>query len=813
VKVRCPLSDVDQVTITINGVDHAVAAGQYLITAAEGIGDYIPRFCFHEKLEPVGKCRMCLVEIEGPRGKALMPSCTVVVSDGMVVDTDSEVVKKAQEGILEFLLINHPLDCPICDKGGECPLQDQAYAFGAGESRFVEEKRTYLKPIPVSDVVLLDRERCVLCDRCVRVADDIAGDPLLTFVERGNTVQIQTFPNEPFSSYFSGNTVQLCPVGALTSVDYRFKARPWDLEHTTSVSLMDPVQSTIDIQTSRGKIVRVYGVENDAVNEGWLSDKDRFSFSAVHADTRVTVPLVRKGDRFEKVSWNEALEVVASRLGGYKGPEVAMIGGANNTNEEAFVLGKFMRTVVGSGHVDAQLGDGMEPHLAAAITPRATINDLDAASAILVWGPDLKESLPVLYLRVRKAVRNGARLVVVHPTGTGLDDVATHSLTYRAGTGSDILRKLSAGDGEYADAREAFGTGPVVALVGRTSLAEDPNLTEAVAAFARSLPDAKILPILERANVFGALDMGLSPTLLPGRVSAGSHDGVAALEHAWGPLPEHTAYDTERILVALKHGEAAALMLVGADPARDFPNPVLAVEALEAADFIVAIDAFVTDSSIHADVILPAAVWGEVDGTVTNVEGRVQRVRRSLVPPGQVRSVHDMLDDLADRMGVELGAANLDVVSKEIADVAPAYAGITMDYLTFEAGPEGVVVPHGDAAQPLGYIPVEVSVPVVTGEFTMHCPGSLYDDGVWVRNAASIRSLVRDPAVRLHPSDAARRAIAEGDTVVVSGTHHLVATLDERVSRGTLVVPFNLEATKGLAAIPAVTVDVVRGDA
>ncbi len=807
------MADAAQVTITINGVDHVVAAGELLITAAEFVGEYIPRFCHHDKLEPVGKCRMCLVEVEGPRGKALVPSCTMTVSDGMVVDTESDVVKKAQEGVLEFLLINHPLDCPICDKGGECPLQDQAYAYGAGESRFIEEKRTYLKPIPISGLVLLDRERCVLCDRCVRVADEIAGDPLLTFTERGNSVQIQTFPDEPFSSYFSGNTVQLCPVGALTSVDYRFKARPWDLEHQTSISLVDPVHSTVDVQTSRGKIVRVYGVENNAVNEGWLSDKDRFAFSALNTDTRVTTPLIRRGDRFEEASWNEALELISSRLGGYKGSEVAMIGGANNTNEEAFVVGKFMRTVIGSAHLDAQLGDGIEHQLAATLTPRARINDLDAASTIFVWGPDLKETLPVLYLRVRKAVRNGATLVIVNPVASGLDSVATHVVPYRAGTGAEKLRKLTTGDGDLGEARAALDDGPVVALVGRTSLAEDPKLAEAVAAFARTLPEAKLLPLLERANVFGALDMGLAPTLLPGRVSRGSEASVEALEDAWGPLPDHPARDAMGSLADLVGGAIKALLLIGADPVRDCPDPALATEALNAAEFVVAVDAFVTDSSVLADVILPAAVWGEIDGTGTNMEGRVQRIRPSVSPPGMVRPVFAILDDLAHRMGVELGASNLSMISKEIADVAPAYEGITVDFLTFEGGPEGVVVPHGNAVQPLGYIPVDVSVPVVTGEFTLHLAGSLYDDGVWVRNATPIKDLPRDAAVRIHPEDASRRAIVDGGAVVIAGSHQLPAVLDDQVTLGTIVVPFNLEETKGLAATQTITVDVVRGDA
>ncbi|MEN8237712.1 MAG: NADH-quinone oxidoreductase subunit NuoG [Actinomycetota bacterium] len=805
------MSDTPQVTVTINGVQHTVDAGQRLITAAESVGEFIPRFCHHDKLEPVGKCRMCLVEVEGPRGTMLVPSCTMDVSDEMVVDTQSEVVKRAQEGILEFLLINHPLDCPVCDKGGECPLQDQAYDFGAGESRFIEEKRTYLKPIPVSDVVLLDRERCVLCDRCVRVADDIAGDALLTFIERGSTVQIQTFPDEPFSSYFSGNTVQLCPVGALTSVDYRFKARPWDLEHQTSVSLIDTLHSTVDVQTSRGKIVRVYGVENNAVNEGWLSDKDRFSFAAVHAETRVTTPLVKKGDHFEEATWSEAFETIASRLGSYKGAEVGAIGGANNTNEEAFALGKFMRTVIGSAHIDAQLGDGVDPHFAAAVTPRAKIDDLDSASTILVWGPDLKESLPVLYLRVRKAVRNGARLVIVNPIKTGLDSIATHALTYRAGTGPDILRKIRGGDGDFTDVRAALDEGPVVALVGRTSMAEDPRLAEAVAAFARSLPDATIMPLLTRANVFGALDMGLAPTLLPGRVSTGSEAGVARIEETWDLLPEFDGYSTMEMLDAAVAGDLRSLILVGADPVQDSSNPVLAERALKTAEFVVAIDTFVTDSSVLADVILPAAMWGEVDGTVTNCEGRVQRIRPSLTPAGRSRPLTGILDDLADRMGVPLGASTLALVSKEISTVAPAYEGITTDYLTFEGDPDGVVVPYGEADQPLGYIPVDITVPVVTGEFTLHLERTLYDDGVWVRNSPSIKDLTNPAFARIHPGDGFRKAISEGDIIVVGGMIEIMAKLDVHVSRGTIVIPANHRETTNLVVTGAVTVDVVRG--
>jgi len=807
------MADTPQVSITINGVSHTVDAGQLLIAAAESVGEYIPRFCYHDKLDPVGMCRMCLVEVEGPRGTMLVPSCTTNVSDDMVVDTESEVVKRAQEGILEFLLLNHPLDCPICDKGGECPLQDQAYAFGSGECRFIEEKRTYLKPLPISDLVLLDRERCVICDRCVRVADDIAGDPLITFTQRGSAVQIQTFPNEPFSSYFSGNTVQLCPVGALTSVDYRFKARPWDLKHQRSVSLVDPIHSSVDVQTTRGKIVRVYGVENNAINEGWLSDKDRFSFASLHADTRVTTPLVKKDGRFEEATWSEALDLVASRLGSHKGAEVGAIGGAHNTNEEAFTLGKFMRTVIGSAHIDAQLGDSLSPHFAAAVTPRATINDLDSAATILLWGPDLKESLPVLFLRVRKAVRNGAKLIVVNPIRTGLDSIATHSVMYRAGTGPDVLRKLSAPDGEYADVRATLDEGPLVALVGRTSMAEDPLLPEAVAGFARTLSDATIMPLLTQGNVFGALDMGLAPSLLPGRVSLGSQTGVEALETAWGPLPDFAGYSTAEMLYAAANGDLPSLILVNADPVRDSGDPATATQALQTAEFVVAVDAFITDSSALADVILPAAVWGEVDGTVTNCEGRVQRIRPSLEPSGRSLATTMILDDLAHRMGVALGASTVEAVSKEISAVAPAYGGITMDYLTFEGDPDGVLVPLGDAEQPLGFIPTESAVPVVTGEFTMHLERALYDDGSWVRNAPILRELVRPAVAKLHPGDASRRAISNGDLILVGGVVEIQAAIDDTVPRGTIVVPANHAETANLVVSGTVTVDALRGEA
>ena len=303
----------NEINVTINGIQIEAQPGEMLIAAADRAGVHIPRFCYHERMSPVGMCRMCLVDVDTGRGPMLQPSCMVPVADGMSVDTESEDTKRAQEGILEFLLVNHPLDCPVCDKGGECPLQDQTMAYGPGESRFVEEKRHYEKPIPISDLVHLDRERCILCDRCTRFADEVAGDPLIHFTERGNATQVLTFPDEPFSSYFSGNTVQICPVGALTAAPYRFKARPWDLEQVESTCTTCSMGCRVAVESSRNELVRYLGVDVESVNHGWLCDKGRFNFESTNSDHRLTTPLVRDKDDQRQLlgsDWGSALSLI-----------------------------------------------------------------------------------------------------------------------------------------------------------------------------------------------------------------------------------------------------------------------------------------------------------------------------------------------------------------------------------------------------------------------------------------------------------------------------------------------------------------------
>ncbi len=797
----------DLINITVDGVEMQGKAGEVLIKVAEDNGNFIPRFCWHPRMKPVGMCRMCLVEVVGPRGRMLVPSCTTTINEGMVVDTQSAVVKKAQEGVLEYLLINHPLDCPVCDKGGECPLQDHTMAYGPGESRFVEEKRHFEKPIPISDLVLLDRERCILCARCTRFSDEISGDPLIEFKDRGNAVQVITFPGEPFASYFSGNTVQICPVGALTAKPYRFKARPWDLEAVESVSMVDSVGSKASVQSSQNRVVRIDGIDNDATNQGWLSDKDRFIFESIHSERRLKVPLIKEDGEFREASWGEALDLVAERLAGYKGSDIAGLGGANSTNEEAYAFGKFLRTIVVTPHIDAQLDDGLDPQFLVGVTPRAAIPDLESAATVLLWGPDLKEEYPVLYLRVRRAAAElGANLIVVHPRRTGLDDVATHKVRYRPGAGPDVLRELTA-DADYAEIRAALEAGPVVAVVGRTGVGEDPRLAESVAAFVRDLPDGKVMPLARRGNVIGALDMGLAPTLLPGRVSETT--AHATLEAEWGPLPEGLGRNATSILEGLRDGDLRGLILLGTDPVRDHIEPELATGAISGAEFVVAIDHFINDSVELADVVLPAEGFAEVEGTVTNLEGRVQKVNRLVPGPGQTRPAWSIFDDLARRMGGELGATSAAAIAKEITKVAPAYHGVTWDALDWGDGREGLLLPLAEGVQHLEYIPVDGNLEPVDARFGLHLGRVLYDDGVRVRMSPSLAALVPEANLYLNAAEIEALGAEPGDLMVVEGDDgrvELPVAVDNSLGRGSAYVPANLAATTALGSSVAVSI-------
>jgi NADH-quinone oxidoreductase subunit G len=681
----------DVVTITIDGNEVQAPRGELLIKVAQQHGSYIPRFCWHERMKPVGMCRMCLVEVEGMRG--LQISCATPIVDGMTVRTQSDVVKSAQDGVLEFLLINHPLDCPVCDRGGECPLQDQTLAFGPGESRFVEEKRHFEKPIPISDLVLLDRERCIQCGRCTRFAAEVAGDPLIDFGGRGGTTEVITYPDEKFSSYFSGNTVQICPVGALTSSAYRFRARPWDLQTVETSCETCAVGCRGALQSTSNRIVRLLGVDSEPVNQGWLCDKGRYGYEWVHSPERVRTPMVRTETGLADVSWPEALDAATTGLRralDSRGPSsIAVLGGARGTNEDAFVWGQFAKTVLGTDHVDAQLGDGLPAEVVLGL-PRAVISDLDRARGIVLLGPDLKEELPVLHLRVRRAaVDLQVPVVEIAPRATGLTREASAVLRHAPGEAATIAAQLAralagdgtaSGDGQIERAVAALDgrDGDLVVVLGRQSLAESADAVVAAAAALAGLPDVKFLSALRRGNVHGALDMGLAPGFAPGRVLIDGERGL----------------DATGILTAVAAGEIDTLVLLGADLLSDFPDRGLVARALDAARTVIAVGAFAADASARAHVFLPTPVWGEKNGSMTNLEGRVMRLARLVTPEGTTMDDWRIAAELAARFGTDFGLDTVEDVQDEIARVAPAYAGVDAELLG--RARDGAVVPIAD---------------------------------------------------------------------------------------------------------------------
>ncbi|MDY7101715.1 MAG: NADH-quinone oxidoreductase subunit NuoG [Actinomycetota bacterium] len=800
----------DAVAVTINGTEIAANKGELLIDAAERHGVYIPRFCYHNRMRPVGMCRMCIVEVDTGRGPALQPSCMLPVSDGMKVETESPVTKKAQDGVLEFLLINHPLDCPVCDKGGECPLQDQTLAFGPGETRFVEEKRHFEKPIPISDLVDLDRERCILCDRCTRFAKEVAGDPLIHFIDRGGHTQVNTFPDDPFSSYFSGNTVQICPVGALTSSLYRFRARPWDLEEIESVATTDTVGSRIVVQSSRNEVLRYLGVDSEAINWSWLSDRERFNFQSVNSEDRLSEPLLRDGDELAPARWSEALAKAAEAIDDAVtsgGPSrVAVLGGARLTNEDQYAWARLAKGVIGTDNVDAQLADGLPPELVLGV-PRATIADACRPGGTVIYlGPDPKERLGALFLRLRHAVvEDGVTLIELGSHVSGLTRYAHHSLLAPAGHLGRVTRAMlsdspaeTSGIGAEAltAARDALraANGPVTLLIGRPAITEDPSVVaDATAQLLGALDDASVLPLLSRGNVFGALDMGLSPGLLPGRTSLA--DGGAAWSQTWGKVPEATGLDAAGILTAAADGDIDVLVLLGADPIADAPDRGLVERAIERTGTVIALDQFLTDSSGLADIVFPVAGFTEVNGTFTNLEGRVLTQRQKVTPPGSARSDWMIAAELSHRLGGSLGPESVDALWAEVVAGSELHAAVSRSALEARENADGIVVGGTGSLvfEPAAEAPRVPPTDSYSQRLTL--AARMYDNGVLTRKSPGLAQLAGPGELRVQPSVLAGLGLSDGDTVRAStakGSIELPIVADETVLAGTAVLGANL---------------------
>ena len=615
----------DQIKINVNGSEISSKPDQLIIEACEDSGIHIPRFCWHKRMDPVGMCRMCLVEIETPRGKALVPSCTTKVSEDLVVDTESDVVKKAQEGVLEFLLINHPLDCPVCDKAGECPLQDQTMAYGPGESRFVEDKRHFEKPIPISEIILLDRERCILCARCTRFSDEISGDPLIEFIQRGNKTQVNTFPDEPFRSYFSGNTVQICPVGALTSSSYRFKARPWDLKKVSSTSNCSSVGDSVELNVSQNKMLRILGEDNEFTNQGWLSDKGRYNFEYLHSDKRIETPILVKNSNKE-LTINETMELISNEILTSDNPNISFIVGHNSTNEEYYALNKFAENLnkVENENTVSNINfylsdDYLYNGFFNDDYSLGEIKDLDSADTIILWAQDIKDNLPTLYLRIKQAVRNGKKLLIFGHTNTAIkqlseeyygENIVTNNFEFNVEI-SDIPN-LS----KYIDGKD------VLAIVGKASPLQNVNPIFQLVKHLDQNSNLKILNCFSKGNTLGALQ---------------NLDIVKGLNEFV------TEFDSSKKNI---------IFTVGSNPVNNSIYSHKIKEALIDSDFVVSLDLFKNETTELSDIILPTTTFGEKEGTFTNLEMRTLMQNKILPTPGSALNEWEYWLILSNKMNL-----------------------------------------------------------------------------------------------------------------------------------------------------------------
>ncbi|XVQ86633.1 NADH-quinone oxidoreductase subunit G [Microbispora siamensis] len=661
---------VDMVTLTIDGFQISVPKGTLIIRAAELLGIQIPRFCDHPLLSPAANCRQCLVDIpDAGNGRGFpkpQPSCAIEVAEGMVVKTQltSPVAEKAQRGVMEMLLLNHPLDCPVCDKGGECPLQNQAMSNGQGESRFVEQKRTFEKPVPLSSEVLLDRERCIQCARCIRFSEQIAGDPLIDFFERGAKEQVGVADGEPFQSYFSGNTIQICPVGALTGAAYRFRSRPFDLVSTPSACEHCASGCSLRTDHRRGKVTRRLAGDDPQVNEEWNCDKGRWAFTYATAPDRLRSPLVRdESGKLVPTSWPDALAVAAEGLLRARGKAGVLVGG-RLTVEDAYAYSKFARIALGTNDIDFRARPHSEEetrflvHAVAGKGIEVSYADLETAPAVLLAGFEPEEESPIVFLRLRKAARKrGLKVYSLAPFATpGLAKMKGTLIRTLPGGEAEALGDLIGGDllpeGAIILAGERLATAPgaLSALV---------RLTQATG--------ARLAWVPRRAGERGALEAGALPGLLPIGRPADDETARAEVARAWGvaSLPEAPGRDTAGIIEAALNDEVDALVVAGVDP-YDLPDPARALAALENTPFIVSLEIRASAVTDRADVVLPVAAVAEKSGTFVDWEGRGRSFGVATAVPGLMSDLR-AIASIADQMDVHLGLPDPAAARREMA--------------------------------------------------------------------------------------------------------------------------------------------------
>ena len=782
----------DLVTVTIDGVEISVPKDTLVIRAAEQVGVQIPRFCDHPLLAPVGACRQCLVEIPDAGNGRPMPkpqaSCTLPVAEGMVVSTQatSPAADKAQQGIMEFLLINHPLDCPVCDKGGECPLQNQAMSNGRGETRFMGVKRTFPKPINISAQVLLDRERCILCARCTRFSEQIAGDPFITLLERGALQQVGIYEKEPFESYFSGNTIQICPVGALTSAEYRFRSRPFDLVSVPAVAEHDACGAAIRVDHRRGKVMRRLAGNDPEVNEEWITDKDRFAFHYATATDRLTHPLVRREDgELRPASWPEAFAVAARGLAA--AGATGVLTGGRVTAEDAYAYSKFARVVLGTNDIDFRA----RPHsaeeasfLAAQVVLKNDVSyaDLEAARLVVVVGLEPEDEAGTIFLRLRKASKHGTRVVAIAPyTTRGLGKMNGQLIATAPGDEPAAIDALTG----HAD----FGLDASSVILVGERLATVPGALTAAAELAKR-SGARLAWVPRRAGDRGALETGCLPNLLPGGRPVADSGARVDTAAAWGvgSVPDTVGRDTDGILAALASGELGGLVIGGVDP-DDLADPAAARAAIEAAGFVVSLELRETDVTRAADVVFPVAPVSDKAGMFVTWEGRPRPFEAVFSNPASLPDLR-ILSGIAEEAGKPLGFRTVAEARRQMEELGPW---------------------DGDRAE-LPAPPERIERKVLKTKLTLATWKQLLDNGVLQDGDDNLRATARRAVARVSQDTA---EMLKGDTVTLTGDRGSVTLPIEvaDVAAGTVWVPANSFGKGVLAdlASPGSSVS-VKGD-
>ncbi|NBE82707.1 NADH-quinone oxidoreductase subunit G [Micromonospora rubida] len=794
----------ETVTLTIDGIEVTAPKGALLIRVAEQLGTEIPRFCDHPLLAPAGACRQCLVEVEGQRKP--VASCTQTVADGMVVRTQlsSPVAKKAQEGVMELLLLNHPLDCPMCDKGGECPLQNQAMSTGRTDSRFHEHKREYEKPMAISTQVLLDRERCVLCQRCTRFSEEIAGDKFIDLMGRSSAEEINIYRDEaygeegdagdvPFNSYFSGNTVQICPVGALTGAQYRFRARPFDLVSSPSVCEHCSAGCAQRTDWRRGKVTRRLAGDDPQVNEEWNCDKGRWGFQYARAFDRLTTPLVRDSETGElrEASWSEALTVAAEGLRAARdaGQGTAVLTGGRLTVEDAYAYAKFARVALNTNDIDFRarpVSREESDFLASTVAGRTDVTyaDVENAPAVVLVGLEPEEECPILFLRLRKAyLKKKIKVYALAPFATrGLEKLGAKLARVVPGEEASVLA-------EHATVAEALSTPGAILIVGER-LGEVPGGLSAAADVARRT-GAKLAWVPRRAGDRGAVDAGCLPNLLPGGRPVTEPAARAELGEAWdiaaGVIPSQAGRDTDGILAAAANGKLGALVVAGVDPA-DLADPRLAEQALDAVPFLVSLELRNSAVARRADVVLPVAPVVEKAGSFLDWEGRLRPFEAVLHTAAMTDG--RVLDALAALLDVQLGTGDVLSVRRELGSLTPTRA---------------------DRPSPPSVEPAPVPQPGA-GEAVLSTWHQLIDLGSLTDGDEHLGGTARLPVARVGKGTAEALGVADGDPVTV-GTDRGAITLPAAITEmpdGVVWLPTNSPGSTVRRGLNATSGTVVR---